>query len=610
MSTILVVDDMAICREPIAEALQRRGYDVLCASDGNEALSILHQQHPDLVLLDVNMPQLDGLCVLRSMRQDPDLKQIPVVLLTDRTERACIKQAAGYGANGYLLKSQFSLDRLLASVGACLGQLTTSAAAPRPTDKTPPYIQRRTKAEQTTRVPTAAAPPRVASPAKNRAAPQSAPDASRESPQKPTPESLDNLAPVITREELIRLVNKGLELRPLGPAVQNVIAVTGSAGCSADDVAKAVTHDQALSIRILKLANSTSYSRGHPVDSVKEAVQRIGVHEVRSMVMTLGVFQQYEGGAGEHVDPRLFWGHSIACGLVASAIARARRAGRVDDCFLWGLTHDVGRLILLDHVPNAYSRVWEAADRLTLPLEAIETRMMFLDHCAILERALEHWQFPREFIAPVVNHHRSHRGIKQLGPQHCEAATIVALANRIAHALLLGSSGNDVIYPLDTLVGALQLKPPLIAQITEAIPEDTNNLKFAMLARANEESWPDFGRQVKEQLSAPLRPLCVSAEPGVDAYRMFCECLASPSDENPPNLGVIYLRNVGEFASLTTKYEAEERARGAANAPLVVICDKGRVDTDHTWLRSRRYKALAAPVRISTLVTTINDLLM
>ncbi len=611
MNTILVVDDMALCREPIAEALRKNGYEAICAADGSEALSFLREQRPDLVLLDVNMPELDGLAVLRTMRRDSRLKGIPVILLTDKADRECIAQAAEQGVQGYLLKSRFSLDELFARVGACLGEPTVVSVAQETQTERSGYSQWREKTEQT---PTASSTSsRSVRPSKPHGRATSDGESASQAPTgPPIPDdvrSLDDLSPVITKAQLFKLVNEGLELQPLGPTVQNVMAVTGSASCCADDVAKAVTQDQALSIRILKLANSTAYSRGRPVDSVKEAVGRIGIQEVRSMVMTLGVLQQYEGGAGEHIDAHLFWEHSIACGLIASAISVQRQTAKADDAFLWGMVHDVGRLILLDHVSDQYGHAWDAADQLSLPLEAVEAKLMMLDHCDILEQALEHWQFPREFIAPVVNHHHSIHAIKRLGPQHVDAAATVALANRVAHALMLGSSGNEVIYPLNDLVDGLRLEPTAITKLEETIPNETRDLKITMLARANEDGWPDFVTQVKERIAPEFRPLCVSAEPNVDAHRIFCERVGSTSDDEPPNIGVVYLRNADELAKMTEEYETQENARGTSNTPVVLIVGRGKVDAEQPWLSARRHAILSVPVRISGLIRTIGELL-
>ncbi len=613
MSTILVVDDMALCREPIAEALRQQGYDTICAADGSEALSILREQHPDLVLLDVNMPELNGLAVLRTMRRNPDLKQIPVVLLTDRAEKDIVMQAAERGVQGYILKSQFSLDELLARVEGCLGPVPITLAAKgvaAPMEASDRYTQWRSTIEKTPDATREVARPRKGAPAAKKG--KASPDLKASSGQaiaQATVRSINDLSPVITKDDLIRLVNEGLALRPLGPTVHNVIAVTGNAGCCIDDLAKAVSHDQALCIRLLKLANSSAYSRGHLVDSVKEAIQRMGVQEIRSLVMTLGVFEEFEGAAAKHVDRHLFWEHSIACGLAASSLAEAHQSKSADDYFLWGMLHDVGRLILLEHASNQYSGVWDAAEMLDLPLEAVEAKIMLLDHCDILERALEHWQFPRDFIAPVVNHHHSVPQIKRLGPAHSKVAATVALANRITHALLIGSSGNDVIYPMDDLVELLGLPPATIAEIVKLLPEETNSLKYTMLARSNQDAWPDFASQVKLRFGAEFRPLCVSSESEIDAYRIFCERIASASDDEPHNLGVIYLRDANEFLRLTAKYDAAEELQNAANTPVVLIVAKGKLDTNDPWLSARHHVVLGTPVRISSFVAAVQQLL-
>ena len=619
---ILVVDDMALCREPIGEALRARGYEVLCAADGTDALSLVRRQRPDLVLLDVNLPGMSGLAVLRAMRNDPELKQLPVIMLTERADRQAVAETAELGVRGYLLKSAFSLEELYTRVKACLEGTAAAPRTPalvgvaatagttRPTERAG-FLRWRAAVE-----PSSSAAEAGSATARPPAA-RSRGDAERSSVVSAASDGcglgdlakLNELTPVITKAELTKLVNEGLALRPLGPTVQNVIAVTGSAGCSAEDVAKAVTRDQALCIRILKLASSSAYARGRPADSVKEAVQRIGVREVRSLVMTLGVMQHYEGGAGKHVDPHLFWEHSIACGLIASAITRRRHADKVDDSFLWGMVHDVGRLILLDHVSDQYAMVWEAAERLACPLEAVEGKMMLLNHCDILERALDHWQFPRDFIAPVVSHHHSLHHIQRLGPVLAEQAATVALANRLAHALLLGSSGNEVLSPLDDLVTELKIQPREIAQLTERIPDETRDLKITMLARSGEAIWPDYPAEVRKRLGRDIRPLCVSVEPAVDACRIFFDRVAAGPAEQPPNLGVIYAREAEELPTLIVDYDTAAENGDAWNAPVLIVLGKGRLDTSHPWFRSRRHAILHAPLPLSALVRTIHELM-
>ena len=138
MKTILIADDMAVFREPIAAALRAHGYQTLCAADGKQALALMARQTPDLVLLDLSMPVLDGYQTLQAMKADPGLARIPVILLTAFSDRDQILKAAELGVRDYLLKSQFSLRELLDRVGRRLGSIDVAGSQAAPTPAPPP----------------------------------------------------------------------------------------------------------------------------------------------------------------------------------------------------------------------------------------------------------------------------------------------------------------------------------------------------------------------------------------------------------------------------------------------------------------------------------------
>jgi CheY-like chemotaxis protein len=86
-ATILIVDDEREIRELLRYNLERQGYQVLTAQDGEEGLARIFATHPDLVLLDLLLPGLNGLEVLRELRQEPSTRDLPVLLLTARGPR-------------------------------------------------------------------------------------------------------------------------------------------------------------------------------------------------------------------------------------------------------------------------------------------------------------------------------------------------------------------------------------------------------------------------------------------------------------------------------------------------------------------------------------------
>jgi len=117
---ILAVDDDDLIRRLVQFNLQRAGYRVTPARDGLEALEQIEQERPDLVLLDVNMPRLDGIELLRRLRADPGTATLPVVMLTAKAQDEDILEGKRSGADYYLTKP-FSPTELLAVVQEVLG---------------------------------------------------------------------------------------------------------------------------------------------------------------------------------------------------------------------------------------------------------------------------------------------------------------------------------------------------------------------------------------------------------------------------------------------------------------------------------------------------------
>ena len=106
MPKVLIVDDNLEGCKPLARLIARQGHDVHCAASGPEALHMLRADGYRLVLLDIMMPEMDGIEVLQAMRadQDPALRQIPVLMYTALADSDHLRRATDAGAQGYLVK--------------------------------------------------------------------------------------------------------------------------------------------------------------------------------------------------------------------------------------------------------------------------------------------------------------------------------------------------------------------------------------------------------------------------------------------------------------------------------------------------------------------------
>ncbi len=117
--TILVADDSMVVRAVLRRQLETDGHTVVEAVNGAEAIDACREYHPDVILLDVEMPVLDGHATLERLKADPQLKDIPVVFLTGRVDTADVVNGLRLGAHDYLRKP-FEANELMARVSAAL----------------------------------------------------------------------------------------------------------------------------------------------------------------------------------------------------------------------------------------------------------------------------------------------------------------------------------------------------------------------------------------------------------------------------------------------------------------------------------------------------------
>jgi two-component system, chemotaxis family, chemotaxis protein CheY len=118
--TILAVDDSASMRQMVGVTLRAAGYEVIEASDGDEALEYARKHRVDLVLTDVNMPRMDGITLIAQLRTLPNYHLTPLLLLTTESSPDRKIQGKQAGATGWMVKP-FNPDQLLATLERVLG---------------------------------------------------------------------------------------------------------------------------------------------------------------------------------------------------------------------------------------------------------------------------------------------------------------------------------------------------------------------------------------------------------------------------------------------------------------------------------------------------------
>jgi CheY-like chemotaxis protein len=120
MCSVLIVDDTPIVREPLEKLLRYEGYETTAASNGVEALEAMKRGRPDVILLDVAMPKMNGVEFLQQLRNHELWRDVPVILLTAVMDTTQLRLARELRVREVLFKSRFAIEQLLGHIRACL----------------------------------------------------------------------------------------------------------------------------------------------------------------------------------------------------------------------------------------------------------------------------------------------------------------------------------------------------------------------------------------------------------------------------------------------------------------------------------------------------------
>ena len=122
MSKILIIEDEGIIIDLLQKKLEKEGYDVEVARDGEEGLKKIKEIWPDLILLDLEMPKMSGLGVMEEINKNPALKRIPIIVMSEAGDSFELKRARELGAKDWIIKIEFDLPQIIDKVIQQIGR--------------------------------------------------------------------------------------------------------------------------------------------------------------------------------------------------------------------------------------------------------------------------------------------------------------------------------------------------------------------------------------------------------------------------------------------------------------------------------------------------------
>ena len=122
MKTILFIEDESALQKTFGEILNQEGYQIFSALDGEIGLRLAKEKKPDLILLDLILPKINGFEVLQKIKEDKETKDIPVIVLTNLERIEDVDKAIELGATTYLIKANYNLEEVMEKIKKALGE--------------------------------------------------------------------------------------------------------------------------------------------------------------------------------------------------------------------------------------------------------------------------------------------------------------------------------------------------------------------------------------------------------------------------------------------------------------------------------------------------------
>ena len=199
------------------------------------------------------------------------------------------------------------------------------------------------------------------------------------------------------------LLEEVVTLPSMPDSLARISELVSNPNCVLADVAKAVAGDPAIAIKTLRLVNSAYYGLGQEVTTIEHAVVLLGLKVIKNLALTATVFDKFKG------TPNLFLRHCVGCGVAMRALAEtgplAKQISSADEAFVYGLLHDIGKVILLEYLPEEYNKIPELVREKNIPWHQAERELIGTDHAELGGRFAQKWKLSKLVVNAISGHH-------------------------------------------------------------------------------------------------------------------------------------------------------------------------------------------------------------
>jgi HD-like signal output (HDOD) protein len=205
-------------------------------------------------------------------------------------------------------------------------------------------------------------------------------------------------------DRLDEILSRIEELPTLPVVSQRILELMADENASNREISRLVENDQSLALKIMKIANSAFFGSLTKITSLEQAMIRLGMNEVRSIVLAVSVydfFSNYESGV---FNRKRFWKHGIVCSHAAKYLGTYYGTGN-DTLFVSGLVHDMGKAVLDEYFHDEFLSIINYLELKRCTFSEAEKIVIGTTHSRIAARLLSQWKFPDNIIQQIMYHH-------------------------------------------------------------------------------------------------------------------------------------------------------------------------------------------------------------
>lgn len=256
-----------------------------------------------------------------------------------------------------------------------------------------------------------------------------------------TEEKLEAMADV-TLEKVLSRVD---DLPTLPRTVLKIMELVNDPAASAKDLAGVVRDDQVLTARLLRLVNSSFYGFPQRISTVTGAIVLLGFDAIRSLLLTTSVVEIFSRGSKvSRMHAERLWDHSLGCAVGAKVIGEEAGYEKVEELFVAGLLHDIGKIVEMTYLEPRYKEICALVDTEDLLIRSAEQRVLGFTHAEVGKLLAEKWNLPAKLISVIACHH-----CPMTAGRFRRESAIVHVADIFARAIDIGSGGDRKMPVLD-----------------------------------------------------------------------------------------------------------------------------------------------------------------